>query len=153
MPGLPLMPGLPRHAAGAVIKRAGDLQGFRIAAGDQNYFACLLDPIADGAKFTLVVEIFTPGGATPPNTHRAAQEAFLVLRGNGRARAGDAWMEIGPGDTLMLPPGTEHVVENTGTGKLYCLTLMVPDEDFAALIRGGIPVTLDAEDLAVLGGR
>jgi quercetin dioxygenase-like cupin family protein len=136
----------------AVLKRAGELRGFRISPGDTNYFACLLDPIADGAGFTLVVEIFAPGGATPPNTHRAAQEAFFVLKGQGRARAGDAWHAIGPGDTLMLPPGVEHVVENTGAGKLYCLTLMVPDEDFAALIRGGTPVELDAGDLSVLRG-
>ena len=136
----------------AVLKRAADLRGFRIAPGDSNYFACLLDPIADGANFTLVVEIFAPGGATPPNTHRVAQEAFFVLRGRGRARAGEAWTEIGPGDTLMLPPSVEHVVENTGPGKLYCLTLMVPDEEFAALIRGGSPVELDDEDRAVLSG-
>jgi mannose-6-phosphate isomerase-like protein (cupin superfamily) len=136
-----------------LVKRAAELRGFRIAPGDSNYFACLLDPIADGAGFTLVVEIFAPGGATPPNTHRTAQEAFFVLRGNGRARAGETWQEIGPGDTLLLPPGVEHVVENTGPGKLYCLTLMVPDEDFAALIRNGTPVELDAEDRAVLAGR
>lgn len=136
-----------------LVKRAAELRGFRIAPGDSNYFACLLDPIADGAGFTLVVEIFAPGGATPPNTHRVAQEAFFVLRGNGRARAGETWQEIGPGDTLLLPPGVEHVVENTGPGKLYCLTLMVPDEDFAALIRNGTPVELDAEDRAVLAGR
>jgi hypothetical protein len=30
---------------------------------------------------------------------------------------------------------------------------MVPDEDFAALIRNGTPVELDAEDIAVLTGR
>jgi mannose-6-phosphate isomerase-like protein (cupin superfamily) len=137
----------------ATLKRAADLRGFRIAPGDSNYFACLLDPIADGAGFTLVVEVFAPGGATPPNTHQRAQEAFFVLRGQGRARAGEDWLEIGPGDTLMLSPGTEHVVENTGPGKLYCLTLMVPDEDFAALIRNGTEVELDAEDRAVLMGR
>ncbi len=137
----------------AVVKRAADLRGFRIAPGDSNFFACLLDPIADGASFTLVVEVFAPGGATPPNTHRLAQEAFFVLSGTGRARAGADWTAIGPGDTLMLPPGVEHVVENTGPGKLYCLTLMVPDEDFAALIRGGTPVELDAEDIALLTGR
>ena len=136
-----------------LVKRAAELRGFRIAPGDSNYFACLLDPIADGAGFTLVVEIFAPGGATPPNTHRAAQEAFFILRGTGRARAGETWQEIGPGDTLLLPPGVEHVVENTGPGKLYCLTLMVPDEDFAALTRNGTPVELDAEDRAVLAGR
>jgi len=137
----------------AILKRGTELRGFRIAPSDSNYFACLLDPIGEGARFTLVVEIFAPGGATPPNTHRAAQEAFFVLKGSGRARAGETWQEIGPGDTLMLPPGVEHVVENTGPGKLYCLTLMVPDEEFAALIRGGVEVPLDAEDRAVLMGR
>ena len=134
-------------------RRAAELRGFRISPADTNYFACLLDPLEDAASFTLVVEVFAPGGATPPNTHRAAQEAFFVLKGQGRARAGETWTEIGPGDTLMLRPGVEHVVENTGPGKLYCLTLMVPDEDFAALIRGGTPVELDAEDLTVLRGR
>lgn len=136
----------------AVLKRAGELRAFRIAPGDSNCFACLLDPVEDGASFTLVVEIFAPGGATPPNTHAAAQEAFFVLKGEGRARAGEAWRSIGPGDVLMLRPGVEHVVENTGAGKLYCLTLMAPDEGFARLIRRGTPVELDAEDLAVLRG-
>jgi mannose-6-phosphate isomerase-like protein (cupin superfamily) len=137
---------------GAILKRGAELRGFRISPNDSNYFACLLDPIEDGANFTLVVEIFAPGGATPPNTHRAAQEAFFVMKGEGRARAGEEWCDIQAGDTVMLQPGTEHVVENTGSGKLYCLTLMVPDEAFATLIRSGTPVALDEEDRAVLSG-
>ena len=136
-----------------IFRSPGALQAFRIAPGDTNYFACLLDPIADGAAFTMVVEIFAPGGATPPNTHARAQEVFYVLKGHGRAIANGQTQEIGPGDSIMVPPGCEHVVENPGPGKLYCLTIMVPDEDFAALIRNGTPVTLDAEDLAVLRGR
>ena len=132
-----------------IFRQAGQVQAFRISPGDTNYFACLLDP-ADGAKFTMVVEVFAPGGATPPNSHAVAQEVFYVLRGRGTARAGDASRAIGPGDCFMLPPGTEHVVANSGPGKLYCLTIMVPDEAFAALIRAGTPVELDAEDLAVL---
>lgn len=134
-----------------MLRHANNLQGFRIAEGDTNWFACLADP-TDGATFTLVVEIFAPGGATPPNSHREAQECFFVLRGEGRARAGADWVALKAGDTLLLEPGTEHVVENTGTERLYCLTLMVPDEEFAALIRNGVPHPLDAQDLAVLSG-
>lgn len=134
-----------------IFRAAGQVEAFRIAPDDTNYFACLLDP-TDGAKFTMVVEIFAPGGATPPNSHAVAQEVFYVLRGQGVARAGGASRAIGPGDCFMLPPGTEHVVENPGPGKLYCLTIMLPDEDFSDLIRRGTPVQLDAEDLAVLRG-
>jgi mannose-6-phosphate isomerase-like protein (cupin superfamily) len=137
----------------ATLRRASDLRGFRIAPADTNYFACLFDPIADAVDFTLVVEIFAPGGTTPPNTHRRAQEVFFVLAGDGVAVADGQETPIGPGDTLLVPPGVEHVVRNTGTGKLYCLTLMAPDEDFAALIRGGEPVPLTAEDIAVIEGR
>ncbi len=134
-------------------KRAGDLRGFRIAPTDTNYFACLLDPLADGVSFTLVVEIFEPGGKTPPNTHSAAEECFFVLAGEGVATADGKTMPIGPGDCFVLRPGVEHVVENTGATKLYCLTLMTPNEGFAELIRNGTPVDLAAEDIAVLTGH
>jgi mannose-6-phosphate isomerase-like protein (cupin superfamily) len=134
-------------------KRAAELRGFRIAPDDSNYFACLFDPLADGVNFTLVVEIFEPGGRTPPNTHQAAEECFFVLAGSGKAYADGQAMPIGPGDAFVLRPGVEHVVVNDGPGKLYCLTLMAPNEGFAELIRAGIPVELGADDIAVLTGR
>jgi mannose-6-phosphate isomerase-like protein (cupin superfamily) len=136
----------------AILKHAAALQGFRISPNDTNYFACLLDPLADGVAFTLVVEIFEPGGRTPPNTHLVAEEAFFVMRGTGIAIADGVRQRIGPGDCLVLRPGTEHVVENDGPGKLYCLTFMTPNEEFAELIRNGIPVELAADDIAVLTG-
>jgi mannose-6-phosphate isomerase-like protein (cupin superfamily) len=136
-----------------IARRASELRGFRIAPGDTNYFACLFDPIADGVSFTLVVEIFEPGGRTPPNTHQAAEECFIVLAGHGKAYADGVETPIGPGDAFVLRPGTEHVVVNDTAEKLYCLTLMTPNEGFAELIRGGVPVELAPEDIAVLTGR
>ncbi len=76
----------------------------------------------------------------------------MVLRGTGLARSGATETVVRQGDVLVVPPGQEHELENTGPGKLYCLTTMMPDEDFAALIRRGIPVSLDDEDRAVLTG-
>jgi quercetin dioxygenase-like cupin family protein len=136
----------------AIAKHATEVQAFRISPGDTNYFACLFDPLADGVSFTLVVEIFEPDGRTPPNTHATAEEAFFVLAGTGRATADGTTRDLGPGDVLVLRPGIEHVVENTGAGKLYCLTMMTPNEGFAELIRGGTPVTLTDEDRAVICG-
>ena len=133
-------------------KRARDLRGFRIAPTDTNYFACLFDPLEDGVSFTLVVEIFEPGGRTPPNTHQAAEECFFVLAGSGKAYADGKETPIGPGDAFVLKPGVEHVVVNDTQQKLYCLTLMTPNEGFAELIRSGIPVPLGEDDIAVLTG-
>jgi len=137
----------------AIAKCVSELKGFRIAPDDSNYFACLLDPLEDGVSFTLVVEIFEPGGKTPPNEHSVAEEAFFVLAGTGRAFAGGVSHDVGPGDLLVLRPGTEHVVMNTGPDKLYCLTLMAPNEGFAELIRAGIPVTITDADRGVIAGR
>lgn len=137
----------------AIARRPAALQGFRISPADSNYFACLFNPIADGVSFTLVVEIFMPGGRTPPNTHAIAYESFFVLAGEGKAFADGAQFDIAPGDAVVLRPGVEHVVENTGSGKLYCLTMMTPNEGFAELIRNGTPVELTDEDRAVIAGR
>ena len=54
------------------------------------------------------------------------------------------------GDTLMLPPNLDHVVENVGPEKLSCLTVMVPNEGFAEMIRDGETMSLDAADRAVV---
>ena len=124
----------------------------RIAPTDSNYFALLFDPQGDGIEAVCVVEVFTVGGSTPPNAHAHAHEFFYVLSGEGRARCGDTARAIAKGDALMLRPGTEHIIENTGPSKLYTLTFMTPNDGFAELIRAGETLELDAEDLAVLKG-
>lgn len=132
-------------------KAMAECRAFRISPRDTNYFALVFEPEADGVDLTCVVEIFTVGGKTPPNVHRRAHEMFFVLQGEGRAFCDDApATPIRAGDALLVRPGTTHVIENTGPGKLYTLTVMVPDEEFASLIRNGTPVELDAEDRAVL---
>lgn len=129
-----------------------DAKALRISEKDTNYFVILFDPETEGFKHICVVEIFERGGATPPNSHSVAHEFFFVLFGQGRALLDGKTMDIAKGDSLLLPPGTEHVIENTGNGKLYTLTVMFPNEGFAQLIRNGIPVDLDAEDLEILAG-
>ncbi len=138
----------------ALLRRKADLVGYRIAPSDSNYMIPLFDPVADGpVGFTAIVEVFAVGGKTPPNSHAVAYEMFYVLRGIGIAYADGDAIPIAPGDSLLLSPGSEHVVENTGPGKLYTLTVMVPNEGFAELIHAGVPVPLDAEDLALLSDQ
>ena len=125
---------------------------FRIAPTDTNYFAILFDPENTSTSAIFVIEIFSVGGATPPNSHSHAHEFFYVLHGDGEAFSDGDGVEIRKGDALLLEPGSEHIVKNTGASKLYTLTVMVPNQDFAQLIRSGERVALDAEDIAVLAG-
>lgn len=137
----------------AVARSPADYDTFRISPKDTNRMALIADPIRDRVPFTALVEIFDPGGATPPNEHAEAFELFFVLSGRGKAVCDGRSFEVGPGDSFLVRPGNEHIVVNTGTERLYCLTVMVPNEGFAQLIRGGRREVLDAIDLAALVGR
>ena len=127
-------------------------EAFRISPTDTNYFVMLFDQETDKIDNIFVIEIFRPGGATPPNEHAAAHEFFHVLHGEGVARCDGKTMPIRKGSSLLLHPGSEHVIENTGAGKLYTLTVMTPNEGFAELIRSGDRVELDSEDVRILQG-
>ena len=130
----------------------GRAEAFRISPTVTNYFVMLFDAKSDEIDNIFVIEIFRPGGATPPNEHAAAHEFFHVLQGEGIARCDGKSLPIKKGDSLLLHPGSEHVIENTGPGKLYTLTVMTPNEGFAELIRGGDRVDLDDEDIRILQG-
>ncbi len=140
-------------SAPARARRLGDHPVYRIKASDTNRFAILTDPLGDGVSFISVIEIFDVGGATPPNVHKRADELFFVLHGEGVALCDGAEVALRAGDSCLVRAGTGHVVRNTGDTRLYCISTMVPDEDFADLIRRGTQERLDAQDLRILGTR
>jgi mannose-6-phosphate isomerase-like protein (cupin superfamily) len=133
-----------------VNKSPKDYQAYRISAHDSNRLAIVFDPSAANSSLTFCVEIFDEGGKTPPNRHQFAVEMFFVLKGEGLASCDGKTVPIQAGDSLLVPPTSIHEIRNTGQGRLYTLCFMVPNEDFAELIRSGISVELDEEDLRVL---
>ena len=76
---------------------------------------------------------------------------LVVLYGQGVAVLGSPQIDVKPGSVLPPRPGHTHAVRSLGVTHLYCLTTMVPDEDFARLITSGVRDTLDEEDLTILG--
>lgn len=141
---------LPTSCVMPVFKSPKDYQAFRISPQDTNRLAIVFDPTVANMSLTYCVEIFDQGGKTPANRHQLAVEMFFILKGEGRAICDGKVVSIQSGDSILVPPNGIHVIENTGAGRLYALCIMVPNEDFAELIRSGTPVTLDDEDLAVL---
>jgi mannose-6-phosphate isomerase-like protein (cupin superfamily) len=134
-----------------VIKSPKDYQVYRISPNDSNRLAIIFDSINANTSLTCCVEIFDVGGQTPPNRHQWAVEMFFVLKGEAIAMCDGKSATIKAGDSLLVPPTGTHLIKNTGSTRLYTLTVMVPNEDFSELIRSGIPSELDAEDMAVLG--
>ncbi len=134
----------------AVVKSPRDYQAYRISPHDSNRLAIVFDPAIANFSMTFCVEIFDIGGKTPPNRHQMAIEMFFVLKGQGIAICDGKEEQIQAGDSLLVPPTGIHAIRNTGSERLYALCFMVPNEDFAELIRSGLPVELDDEDMAVL---
>ncbi|MCJ2541722.1 cupin domain-containing protein [Thermostichus vulcanus] len=135
-----------------VIKTPADYQAFRISPNDSNRLAIVFDPSHSQISLTFCVEIFDEGGKTPPNRHQLAVEMFFILKGEGVAICDGKAAPIKAGDSLLVPPTGVHEIHNTGPGRLYALCIMVPNEDFAELIRAGTPAELDEDDLQVLSG-
>ena len=137
----------------AIARTPADYEVFRITPQDTNKMAVIADPIRDRVPFVAIVEIFEPGGKTPPNTHLDAYELFFVLKGSGFAYCDGKKFPVNPGDSFVVRPKNEHVVENPNPEPLYCLTVMMPNEGFAELIRSGLPEKLDAMDVAAITGK
>ncbi|NEZ54936.1 cupin domain-containing protein [Leptolyngbyaceae cyanobacterium CCMR0082] len=142
---------MPNSCVLPVLKSPSDYQVFRISPDDKNRLALLVDPTLGHAKLTCCVEIFDVGGRTPIHRHQVAVEMFYVIKGEGRVVCDGKSSTIRTGDSILVPSYGVHFVENTGPQRLYLLSVMVPNEDFAELIRDGIPAELDEEDMAVLG--
>ncbi|RXZ82668.1 cupin domain-containing protein [Paenibacillaceae bacterium] len=122
----------------------------KISPDDSNKFILLCD--MERVPFVSVVEIFDEAGKTPPNIHQEAYEYFYVISGTGQAIVDGQTIALQPGAYLIVPPGKTHEVHNTGSGKLYVLTTMIPDEKFSDLVKSGPSAELDQQDRAALLG-
>src|SRR4051812_21334012 len=71
--------------------------------------------VTDGASAQSLAEaVVPPGGATVEHLHRTSEEIYRFVSGRGRIRLGGAEAEVGPGDCVLIAPGTPHKLLNPG---------------------------------------
>ena len=58
--------------------------------------------------------------------HRLTEEIYHITQGTGLMTLGDEVFEVESGDTLCIPPGTPHCLENTGLIPLVLLCCCSP---------------------------
>ena len=138
-------------AGAPTVTRRDEITFHHISAGDTVKLAVLAGP-ASGSPTTVVLEVWEPGGAQPPNSHAESSETFVVLAGRALAHSDGTELALSPGDTLTLMPGSVHrIVNPSDTDRLYTLTIMQADGGFAEMITRGPRADVDERDLAVLG--
>ena len=75
---------------------------------------------------SLAEALLPPGAATEPHLHPLTEEIYYVLRGIGQMTLGMERQRVGPGDGVLIPPGTPHTIENVGEEPLVFLCCCAP---------------------------
>ena len=65
-------------------------------------------PGTPGRRQSLAEATVPAGASTLAHYHRESEEVYLVTSGSGRLLLGLEEQAIGPGDCVVIPPGTVH---------------------------------------------
>jgi len=77
-------------------------------------------------KSQLVVMNIPVGGDIGEETHKHVEQILYFQSGTGKAVLDGVESLLGPGDVLVVTPGTKHNIINTGNEPLLIATIYVP---------------------------
>ena len=87
----------------------------------------LIHPDSDmRAQMSLAEAMVLPGRGTALHIHGRSQEIYHITRGCGVMSLGAKDFNVGPGDSILIPTGTQHKVKNTGDEPLKILCCCCP---------------------------
>lgn len=75
---------------------------------------------------SLAEAVVPPGARTLLHRHLTSEELYHVTAGEGLLTLGAEKMKVSPGDTALIPPGTPHCIEATGSQPLRILCCCSP---------------------------
>ena len=81
---------------------------------------------SSAASQSLAEATLPPGAGTEAHRHPRTEEIYYILRGVGRMTIEGEQQEVGPGDGILIPPGTRHTIRNTGAEPLVFLCCCAP---------------------------
>jgi mannose-6-phosphate isomerase-like protein (cupin superfamily) len=117
------------------IERLEDQESF-ITADGSTIRELAGPPSGNSANQSLAEATVPPGAATVLHHHVRSEEIYLFTAGAGRMRLGEDWADVRARDTVVIPPGTPHMLENPGPEPLVLLCCCAPpysDEDTVLL--------------------
>jgi mannose-6-phosphate isomerase-like protein (cupin superfamily) len=82
--------------------------------------------VHDNRNQSLAEAIVAPGQTTALHRHGKSEELYHITAGHGRMTLGEKEFNVGPGETVCIPPGTPHCITNTGTEPLRILCCCAP---------------------------
>jgi mannose-6-phosphate isomerase-like protein (cupin superfamily) len=87
----------------------------------------LMHPSSHGNHAQSLAEaVVAPGAITRLHRHHQSEELYHIIAGRGRMTLGDVLFYVKPGDTICIPPGTPHCIENISVEALRLLCCCAP---------------------------
>jgi mannose-6-phosphate isomerase-like protein (cupin superfamily) len=86
----------------------------------------LIRELARSERQTLAEATLPAGGETAEHFHPRTEEIYQFISGAGRMRLGEAEAAVGPGDCVLIAPGTPHKLWNDGPEPLVLHCCCVP---------------------------
>lgn len=87
----------------------------------------LLHPARHGNRRQSLAEaVIGVGRTTRLHYHEKSEELYHITHGRGRMTLGTEKFDVRSGDTICIPPGTMHCIENTGDDDLRILCMCAP---------------------------
>ena len=101
-----------------------------IVALDDTRVRELLNPKHDGMDLVLGYSLaharLSGHQKSAPHRFKTASEVYYILRGRGRMHIDEEIAEVGPGDTIYIPPMAVQFIENMGSEDLEFLCIVNP---------------------------
>jgi quercetin dioxygenase-like cupin family protein len=89
----------------------------------------------NGTEVLLVEDWVGPGGDVPPHVHPEQEERFLILTGEIEFIVGRERRRLGPGQTIVVPPGKRHAFRNVGAGETHMRVRVRPARDLQEFLE------------------
>lgn len=97
------------------------------ATKDGSLIRELMHPDQHGNRAQSLAEATVrPGMRTRLHRHELAEELYHVQSGQGLMTLGEQSFSVGPGDTVLIAPGTPHCIEAQGDEDLVFLCCCSP---------------------------
>jgi quercetin dioxygenase-like cupin family protein len=85
--------------------------------------------IGRGEKTSINFWQMDASAGMPPHLHKEHEEVILVQGGRAETRIGQETVEVGPGDVLVVRPGTVHGARVLGTEPFFGISVFTPPFD------------------------
>jgi mannose-6-phosphate isomerase-like protein (cupin superfamily) len=80
-----------------------------------------------GSRNMSVTWLEVPSGIDQElHSHEEAEQVYIVVGGRGTMTVAGDRQEVGRGDLVLVPPATDHSIENSNAEDLCCVSVQSP---------------------------